>query len=76
MLLKCPQHDMNPHQELETFYYGLDMPTSETLDVQGPLPRKNTPEEEPSLTKSHIIRRNGMKDETHKKERRMFLNGG
>ena len=31
---------MNRYQEIQTFYYGLDMPTRTAFDVQGPLPRK------------------------------------
>ncbi|GKC03809.1 ribonuclease H-like domain-containing protein [Tanacetum coccineum] len=35
LLFKCPQHDLNNHQEVQIFYTGLDISTCKLLDSRG-----------------------------------------
>ncbi|KAI3740492.1 hypothetical protein L2E82_30941 [Cichorium intybus] len=40
MLQNCPQHDLNPHQVVQTFYNGINVTTRQMVDSQGPIPKK------------------------------------
>ncbi|GJV21505.1 reverse transcriptase domain-containing protein [Tanacetum coccineum] len=38
LLFRCPQHDLNNHQEVQIFYTRLDIPTRIRLDSKGFIP--------------------------------------
>ncbi|GJS60745.1 alkaline/neutral invertase E, chloroplastic-like protein [Tanacetum coccineum] len=38
LLFKCPFHDLNDHQKVNTFYNGLNIQTRRTVDVNGLIP--------------------------------------
>ncbi|GKA73184.1 reverse transcriptase domain-containing protein [Tanacetum coccineum] len=40
LLMKCPQHNLTEMQEVVLFYNGLDVPTSQILDLRGAIPSK------------------------------------
>ncbi|GJT95985.1 hypothetical protein Tco_1091503 [Tanacetum coccineum] len=39
LLFKCPFHDLNDHQKVNTFYNGLNIQTRRTIDASGLIPR-------------------------------------
>ena len=40
LLYKCPTHDLNKQQKVNLFYKGINIPTRQMLDSQGPIPGK------------------------------------
>lgn len=37
-----PQHDLNSHQVVQTFYDGINVSTKKMVDSRGPITKKNT----------------------------------
>lgn len=42
LLESFPQHDLNAHQVVQTFYNGVDVCTCHLLDSQAPITKKNS----------------------------------
>ncbi|GKE61815.1 hypothetical protein Tco_1512182, partial [Tanacetum coccineum] len=51
LLFKCPYHDLNDHQKVNTFYYGLNSLTRRAVDSNDLIPRRILEEnKEPTTT--------------------------